>query len=311
MSLGLALMMTKGYTAPEVEAAYARAHALCQRPEDTLQLFPMLFGLLLFYLMRGKFSTALELEKQLQHFAQRDQDPISLVEVHLASGLLSFLQGELASAQTSFTRGLALYEPQQVPTHILLYGHDAGVFAGMLSAFVCWLRGYPEQAVSQAQADLTLADALSHPHTQRLAYSWAAYLHQVRREVQAVQAHAEALISLTQEQGTTNGLAHGMIIRGWALTERGQLEEGIAQIHEGLTGARDLGIENGQSYFLALMAEAYGKRGQAKEGLQMLAEALAMVNKNGERFYEAELYRLKGELTLQQFQVSSSNRNCS
>jgi predicted ATPase len=108
------------------------------------------------------------------------------------------------------------------------------------------------------------------------------------------------LISLTQKQETANGLAHGMIMRGWALAERGQVEEGIAQMHEGLTGARDLGIENGQTYFLALMAEAYGKGGQTEEGLQMLAAALAMSNKIGEHFYEAELYRLKGELPLQE-----------
>ena len=59
-------------------------------------------------------------------------------------------------------------------------------------------------------------------------------------------------------------------------------------------------------HFLALLAEAYGKVGQTEEGLSVLAEALALVDKTGERYYEAELYRLKGELTLQKFQVASS-----
>jgi predicted ATPase len=169
----------------------------------------------------------------------------------------------------------------------------------MLSAFVCWLRSYPEQAVKRAQAALTLAQALSHSHTQGYALFWAAHLYQVRREVEMVQAHAEALISLTQEQGFTYGLTCGMIMRGWTLAEQDQVEEGIAQIHKGLAAVRALGVETGQSDFLAMLAEAHRKGGQIEEGLNVLAEALARVERTGECFYEAELYRLYGELTLQ------------
>jgi DNA-binding winged helix-turn-helix (wHTH) protein/predicted ATPase len=309
ISLGVALMTSKGYAAPEVEAAYARAHELCQQLEDTPQLFPVLFGLLLFYSNRGEFKTALELDRQLQHLIQRHQDPLLLAGSHHTSGLLSFLRGEFASAQTSWARCLALYEPQQAPVHLLLYGHDLGVVAGVLSVFVCWLRGYPEQALSQAQAALALADDLSHPLSLAFAHFWVASLYQGRREVQAVQAHAEGLMSLAQAQGIANGVAHGLIIRGWALAEQGQVEEGIAQIREGLAKVRAIGIESGQTQFLAMLAEAYEQGGQAEEGLSVLAEALAQVDKTGKRFCEAELYRLKGELTLQKFQVPSSRKS--
>jgi predicted ATPase len=87
--------------------------------------------------------------------------------------------------------------------------------------------------------------------------------------------------------------------RGWALAEQGQGKEGIAQIRQGLTAYRATGAEMARPYFLALLAEAYGKVGQTDEGLSLLAEALALVDKNGERYYEAELYRLYGELSLQ------------
>ena len=93
-------------------------------------------------------------------------------------------------------------------------------------------------------------------------------------------------------------MAWGTILRGWALAEQGQGEEGIAQIHQGLAAYRATGAELVRPYYLALLAEAYGKVGQVEEGLDVLAEALASVDKTGERFYEAELYRLKGELTL-------------
>ena len=101
-------------------------------------------------------------------------------------------------------------------------------------------------------------------------------------------------------------MALGTILRGWALAEQGQGEEGIAQIRQGLAAYRATGAEVVRPYCLALLAEAYGKVGQVEEGLTVLAEALAVVDKTGERLYEAELYRLKGELTLQQSRVQRS-----
>jgi predicted ATPase len=137
-----------------------------------------------------------------------------------------------------------------------------------------------------------------------VALNWTAWLHQYRREGQLTQERAEAEIALSNEQGFPFWVAVGTIQRGWALAEQGQGEEGITQIRQGLAAYRDIGSELTRTHFLSLLAEAYGKTGQTEEGLTALAEALAFVDKTGERFYEAELYRLKGELTLQKFQVS-------
>src|SRR5207244_1003989 len=137
------------------------------------------------------------------------------------------------------------------------------------------------------------------------ALDGAALLHQFRREVQAARERAEEVIALSGEQGFPFFLARGTVQRGWALAEQGQKEEGIAQMRQGLAVCRAMGAEMERTIHLALLAEAYGKVGQAEEGLTLLAEALATVHKTGECYYEAELYRLKGELTLQKFQVSS------
>jgi predicted ATPase len=94
-------------------------------------------------------------------------------------------------------------------------------------------------------------------------------------------------------------LAWGTILQGWVLTEQGQGEEGIIQIRQGLADSQAMGAGAFRTYFLALLTEAYGKTGQVEEGLNVLAEALATANTTGERWYEAELYRLKGTLTLQ------------
>jgi predicted ATPase len=140
----------------------------------------------------------------------------------------------------------------------------------------------------------------------------AAALHQLRREVPAVQERAEAAMKLSTEQGFAVQLAIGTILGGWALAEQGQREEGIAQICQGLAAYRATGTEVHRPNFLALLAEAYGKVGRAEEGLALLAEALAAVDKTGARFSEAELYRLKGTLTLQsktsQKQVQNKSR---
>ncbi len=122
---------------------------------------------------------------------------------------------------------------------------------------------------------------------------------QFRREGQAVQEQTEVTIALCSEQWFPFLLAAGTVHKGWTEAEQGQGEEAIVQIRKGLVAYQATGAELGRRYYLAMLAEAYGKGGQAEEGLTVLVEALATVDKAGERFYEAELYRLKGELSLQ------------
>jgi predicted ATPase len=168
---------------------------------------------------------------------------------------------------------------------------------------VLWSLGYPDQALKRSHEALTLAQKLSHPFTLAFASNWAAWVHQCRREGQAVQEWAEAAVELSREQGFAFWLTYGTILRGWALAEQGYGEEGITQMRQGLAAYRATRVEAGQPEFLGLLVETYEKAGQTEEGLSALAEALAIVDKTGERFYEAELYRLKGELTLQHSSV--------
>jgi len=196
-------------------------------------------------------------------------------------------------------QGITLYHPQQHRFLALLYGEDPGVLCLCIAASSLYYLGYPDQVFKRIDAALTLAQELSHPHSLANALYWAASVHQLRQEGYAAQERAEVLIALSTEQGFPFWLAGGTFLRGWALAEQGQGEEGIAQMQQGLAAFRAMGTESSRPYFLALLAEAYGKGGQAEEGLTVLAEALATVEKTGERFHEAELYRLKGELTLQ------------
>jgi class 3 adenylate cyclase/predicted ATPase len=300
ITLGVSLVASRGWAAPEVGKVYTRAQELCGKMGETPQVFPVLWGLWVFYFVGAEHKTARELGEQFLSLAQRQRDLLPLVEAHGALGNTLFFLGEFAPARTHLEQAAAFYNPQQHHALSFLYGGtDPGVLCLSCAAWALWFLGYPDQALTRAHDMLTLAQGLSHPFSMGMALNHAAWLHQQRREGQLTQEQAEAAIVLANEQGFPYWVAEGTILRGWALAEQGQGEEGVVQVRQGLAAYRATGAELAWTKWLALLAEAYGKAGQAEEGLSVLAEALAAVDKSGERFYEAELYRLKGTLTLQ------------
>ena len=306
IALGSPLMATKGYGATEVQQTYTRARELGRQVGETPQLFPILWGLWEFYGVGAQYKAARELAEQCFRLAQSSQDPLLLVEAHYALGGTLFPLGEFTTARGHFEEMIALYDPQQHSAYTSLYVQDPGVVCRGFLALTQWYLGYPDQAFKRLHEALSLARELSHPYSLGLALMFATYLHQHCREGQAVQERAEAEITLSREQGFSFLLAVGTILRGWALAEQGQGEEGLVQIRQGLEAFRATRTEYQRTLHLRSLAEACGKAGRVEDGLQALAEALAMVDYTGECVYEAELHRLRGELTLQQFKVQSS-----
>jgi len=298
ITLGPALMATKGYPAPEVKQSYARALELCQQLGETPQLFPALLGLSTFYLIHGEFQTAYELGERLYSLAQNVEDSALLVEAHYVLGTTLFHLGELAQARKHLERGITLYDSKQHSFLAFRYGQDPGVFCLCYMARILWFLGYPDSALKRSHEALALSKEISHPFSLALALNFAALIYQLRQEGQATQERADEAITLCTEHGFTFYLTMGTILRGWALTEQGQGKEGIAETCQGLAEYRVTGAELFRPHFLALLAESYGIERQAEEGLTVLTEALAAARKGGKRFYEAELYRLKGEFLL-------------
>jgi predicted ATPase len=302
ITLGVPLIHLKGYAAPEVERTYTRARELCQQVGETPQLFSALWGLWLFYVCGGGHrETARELGEQLLSLAQSvpDRAPVA----HYALGCSLFLLGELAQGREHLERGIALYHPQWHGSYAFLYSQDPRVVCSTYAAWLPWYLGHPDQALKRNNDMLTFAQELSHPFSLAFALNFAAMLHQLRGEVQAAQEWAEAAVALCTEQGFPFWSAPGTILQGWVLAEQGQAEKGIAQMRQGLTSYQATGADLYRPHFLALLAEACGKGRQTEEGLSAVAEALDGVRQTGERYYEAELYRLKGELTLAQSSV--------
>jgi len=285
-----------------------RARELCQQLGETPHLFAVLGGLWQFHVVRGEYQIARELGELLFTLAQRVQDSAVLVVAHSALGQTFFGLGELSQAQAHFEQGLLRYDLKhhRILT-ALCAGEDSGIASLLFMAWGLWLQGYPDQALERMHQGFRLAKELDHPFSLAEVLFISAEIHQCRGEGKAVRERAEALTALATEQGFTFFfVSFGTIIRGWALVEEKQREEEITQMRQGLAAYRASGAEMFRPYLLALLAEAYENLGQVEEGLGVLAEMQAAVNKTSECFYEAELYRLKGELTLQQFKVQGS-----
>jgi adenylate cyclase len=219
---------------------------------------------------------------------------------HWALGETLLRLGEFVACREHVEQGIALYNPQQ---HRSLAVQSGGVDAGMgcrdMAAMSLWFLGYPDQALKRIQEALALGHELSHPYSLGHTLAFAAFLHLYRREGQLAQERAEALIALAREQEFAWWLAGGITLRGWALAEQEQEEEGMAQMRQGLVAGQATGAELERPWILARLAETQGKAGHVKEGLHLLDEATAVMRKNENRSCEAELYRLKGQLTLQ------------
>jgi class 3 adenylate cyclase/predicted ATPase len=299
IALGASLIATKGTGAPEVGQTYTYARQLCAHLEDPQQLFPVLRGLWNYYFIRAELQAAHELGEQLLDLAQQVQDAAMLLAAHRALGTTSYYLGAIATAHTHLTQGIKLYDSQHHRASTFLYGEDTGVVCRTQAARALWCLGYPDQGLAWSDEAVTLAQQIAHPYSLGFALTSAANFHQLRREVYTTQERADAAITLATVQGFPHWRARGAVLRGWALVQQGQVKEGIEQINQGLIAIRATGAEVVRPYFLALLAEAHGTMGQPEAGLTVLTEALTRVDTTGERWYEAEIYRLKGELLLQ------------
>jgi predicted ATPase len=298
--LGRALKDAKGYGDPEVAQVYTRARELCEQMDEMQQLFAVLLGLTIHYVVRAQFQAARELGEQLLSLARDAQDPVLLVEAHYALGVTFSWLGYFTRAREHLEQAIIHYDSQQHRAHIALYGQDPGPVCLTRLALVLWYLGYPAQALRRSQEGLNLAHALSHPFSLAYVLDWLAILHYHCQDMEETQARAQVSTAFSTEQGFAFWVGRGAILQGRIRVDQGQIAEGIAQIRQGLATEQAAGTAICRPYYLSLLADAYGKAGQPEEGYTLVDEALALVAKTDERWPEAELLRLKGELLLQE-----------
>src|SRR5262249_26895719 len=301
LSLGSTLSVARGgRAAPEVQQAYSRAYALCQQVGETPQVFQALRGLCMFALTRAEHARGQDLAEQLLSLAQRWGDPAFELPARLVLGAVLLWQGEGVAARDHLEASLRLYDPQQHRDTAVLYGIEHGVGVGANLGLVLWVLGYADQALQHLHRARALARDLAHPNTLQYVLTLTAIGHHFRREVRDVQEQAELAMALINEQGlASNFLAMATCLQGWALATQDQREAGLAQIRQGLSIHQTSGQEVQRPWLLGMLAEACAHAGQLDEGLRLVTEALERAQQSGERVWEAELYRIQGEMLVQ------------
>ncbi|MFI5364981.1 MAG: adenylate/guanylate cyclase domain-containing protein [Candidatus Binatia bacterium] len=307
VALGAPLALTKGYAAPEVGRARTRAQELCRQVGETPQLFPVLFGLWAFNLVRGELRTADTLSTQLLSLAEAVRDQALRVEAHRAVGATLFFLGDFVRANQHLEEGIALYDIREHGAHALLYGQDPGVSCLSYGAVVLWHLGYPDRALKTAEQALTLAQQVAHPFSMAFALDMAAAVHQFRGEARLTRERAERAIVLSTEQGFPLWSAYGTVLRGWAAVHGDKRKTQARHLHDGLTAWRATGAQIVGPFLLGMLADAYAALGEPQNGLPLVAEALALVQSSGEAWWEPELHRLQGVLLLES-QPSTAER---
>ena len=300
LTLGVPLIAIEGYGATEVGIVYTRARELCRQLGERPEISEVLWGLRTFYALRSELTAAREIGDEVLGLAERSEDRELAMRGHWMMLSTCMHLGEFAPAAEHFEKALSHYDPGLHVDDAFLYGLNPGIAMPCLAAWVLWFLGQPDQSLVRIREALTLARALSDPNGLAHALCFAAILHQLRREEVMAQEHAEEGFAVSREHGLAMYPAIAKVIRGWSLLERERREEAIEQMREGLEILQATGTEFIRPQFLALLAEALGKARQHGEALHLLEDALSITHRSSERYYQAELYRLKGEVLLMQ-----------
>ena len=298
VGLGASLMATQGSSAPEVGHAYNRALKLCQQLEDPSHNFPALFGLWRFYLTSAQLSTAQELASQLLRHAQRMESRDATVEARLALGSSLFFLGDLLASHKHLTFDIPDDDADNTHAHILFYGHDPRIIQLSHLSMVLLILGFPEQSRCISSDAIRISRNISHPYSLVFTLSYSAMLNCLCDEHQDAQDQSAEAISLASDQDFSKWLMHCTILHQFGAATAGDHENVLNQFRQSLGAWKGANTFLAQPFYIVLLANVYEMNHYIDEGLETIQEALNVIDKTGERWFEAELYRIKGEFLL-------------
>lgn len=306
-TLGLAYMIHKGYAAPEVEKAYARAYSLCKMSGETAATFPILCGLWEYFVVRGQLSTAADLSKQLLQIAEQNVDPILAHEANRAMGGTLFWQGDLENAVKYLQNGQQSATNQtlkRISTQV--FSQDTEVASLSNLACVLWLLGNPDQALEKATQAIKLAQQLSHPFSIAYANTFCTFVHQLRGDDFAMKKQAEVLISISDTYEFSYWRTIGKMLRSLASMNIHQDSQYILVFEEALQQYKNTGSSLALSYFRVLLAQSYCFAGRYSQAYDLIDASLKEMEAHKERFFGAELYRVKADIILTSDRLESA-----
>jgi predicted ATPase len=306
LDYGLALLATKGWYAPELGTTYMRAHELCQSLGDDLKLFSALSGLWSYHLVRGEHTMALSYTDEMARLAPGMQNEGMLIQGDWASGCSRFFKGQFVEAHARLERGTGLYDRHRHRALAFQFGQDPCVSCYCFDAMTLWMLGYPDRAERKAQEAIRLARELDYPFTLTWCLSMIGKYYSMRRDYAAAEKVIAEGLTLTKEYGFSFFAESLLAYRVIGAAAQGRIDQMIAGGgNPGGFGAA--GYELAHTWARSAIAEALGDLGQVDMGFALLAQARELMERNDERYVEAEIHRIHGELKLKQAASDSSN----
>jgi len=296
LALAVPLMSTKGFGAPELGQAVVRARELCDRVGDMRQRFFALFQLVNYYGTTGQYRTSLKFAEQMSQIGEQSNDPMLEASCCYAPTWPLLNIGELVQTVEYGKRMMDIYDQEKHGFLAYLIGYDVAVFNQGFGSWAQWILGYPDQAIRQLNEAANIARKLGHPHTLAFVLLLACELNWFLGDYPQINKDTEELVPFCEKNGFIYIGAHGYFYRGERAVLEGKVKEGIAQMRQSLAIMEATGTLTCFSRLRARAADACRKAGDLEEGLSAVDWALDAVQKYDERYVEAEIYRLKGEL---------------
>lgn len=296
---GSQMLAAHGFGATDVQETYRTAMELCQETADSPTLLPVYWGLWGYNIVRANLAVANKLGKDFLDLSIRLNEPVAQNAAQYTLGVTAFYSGEFDRAMDHFDAGLACYDPAQRSIQQELYGQDLAMGCYSYQAWIKSLTGDPKQALSACQSALKIGDVAAHAFSATFANIFAAQMYHFLNEAGEAKVYAERAAALSSERGFAQWAGQATVQIGRSLDMVGD-ERGFAAIRAGWEAYNSTGAALGGPYVAAWMAESYARRGEITKALSVLEDILATNEANGERYFNAELMRLKGEYTLAQ-----------
>jgi predicted ATPase len=299
-SLGASFRFVKGLASPQTGKAYARARDLWEQLGSPSEFLHVPFGQSLYHAFRGELDLAHRLDEDLLRRSLQHNDTSGLILGHLVSGRNLAYAGKFAISRSHLESVLALYSPNAHRALVDQAGFHCHVTPLAFLGIVLFILGFPDQAWDRSNAAIAEAERLAHPPTSSTIWATSSSVLWLFGDDATLHQHADELVAVATDQGFPHWSALGSIFRGWVTVKNGDLTEGISLIRSGCAAYRATGAELWMTHYIGLLARACEIAGQVEETVSQLDEALEIVERTGERWFEAELNRHSGQLLLRQ-----------
>ena len=295
---GWAFCSLKGFSAGEAEQTFVRAQELAIEIGDDAMLNYALRGMYVCSFVRGELRRARELAEQEIALAHKRNDIGDLMLGQWALGSALFWMGEFVPARQQMEASLANYDPALIEAKVFSSQAAPTVNNTMYLCWTLWILGFPDKAVERGGEALRDARGSGHALSLSMALFWNGVVKMYRGELDAARAHARELLTITARYGIVYFAVCGIVLDGAIMVAAGDAKSGIQRMQKALAEFRTMRGGLGVPWVMALTADGYLRNGAFKEALGAVTMGLAVTQVEGERHWEAELHRVKGETLL-------------